>query len=64
MLIERGVISALNFQMKERASACVSVDVKQAKVISKSDENYLWEHGYLGNGNPEILRNTLVWDWV
>ena len=19
------------------------------------------EHGYLGNGNPEILRNTLVW---
>ena len=32
-------------------------------VISESDENYfkLWEHGYLGNGSPEILRNTLVW---
>ena len=47
--------------MKERASACVGVDVKQAKVISESDENYFWEHGHLGNGNPEILRNTLVW---
>ena len=47
--------------MKQRASAGVGVDVKQAKVIYEGDENYLWEHGYLGNGNPEILRNTLVW---
>ena len=49
--------------MKQRASAGVGVDVKQAKVISESDENYfkLWEYGYLGNGNPEILRNTLAW---
>ena len=44
--------------MKQRASAGVGVDVKQAKVISESDKNYLWEHGYFGNGNPEILRNT------
>ena len=47
--------------MKQGASAGVGVDVKLAKVISESDENYLWEHGYLGNGNPEILRNTLIW---
>ena len=47
--------------MKQRASAGVGVDVKQAKIISESDENYLREHGYLGNGNPEILSNTLVW---
>ena len=45
--------------MKQRASAGVGVDVKQPKVISERDENYLWEHGYLGNGNPEIF--TLVW---
>ena len=57
----RNLNSALNFQMKQRASAGVGVDVKQAKVISESDENYLWEHGYLGTGNPEILRNNLVW---
>ena len=57
----RNLNSALNFQMKQRASAGVGIDVKQAKVISESDENYLWEHGFLGNGNPEILRNTLVW---
>ena len=46
--------------MKQMASVGVGVDVKQAKVISESDENYLWEHGCLGNGNPEILRNSLV----
>ena len=34
--------SAFNFQIKQRASAGVGVDVKQAKVISESDENYLW----------------------
>ena len=32
--------SALNSQMKQRASAGVGVNVKQAKVISESDENY------------------------
>ena len=42
----RNLNSALNFQMKQRASAGVGVDVKQAKVISESDENYLCEHGY------------------
>ena len=47
--------------MKQRASADVGVDVKQAKIISESDESYFRKHGYLGNGNPEILRNTLVW---
>ena len=56
----RNLNSALNFQMKQRASAGFGVDVKQAKVISESDKNYLWAHGYLGNGNPEVLRNTLV----
>ena len=60
----RNLNSALNFQMKQRASAGVGADVKQAKVISKSDENYLWEHGYLRNGNPEILRNNLVGFWI
>ena len=57
----RNLNSALNFQMKQRASAGVGVDVKQGNVISESDEHYLWEHGYRGNGNPEIFRNTLVW---
>ena len=45
----RNFNSALNFQMKQRASAGVGVDVKQAKVISESDDNYLWQHGYLVN---------------
>ena len=34
----RNLNSALNFQMKQRASAGAGVDVKQAKGISESDE--------------------------
>ena len=45
----RNLNSALNFQVKQSASAGVGVDVKQAKVISESDDNYLWQHGYLVN---------------
>ena len=39
--IFRNLNSALNFQLKQRATAGVSVDVKQPKVTSESDENYL-----------------------
>lgn len=53
--------SALNFQMKERASLGIGLNVKQAKVISENDEDYLWKNGFLGNKNPEVLINTLVW---
>ena len=52
--IFRNLNSALNFQLKQRASAGLGVDVKQPKVISENDENYLWEQGYLWNDNPEI----------
>ena len=47
--------------MKQRATAGVGADVKKAKVIFESDENYLWEHDSMGNDNLEVLRNTLVW---
>ena len=30
-------------------------------MITQEQENYLWEHGFLGSENAELLRDTLVW---
>ena len=47
--------------MKERAQQGIGVDVNQANLITQEPENYLWEHGFLGIENAELLRDTLVW---
>lgn len=47
--------SALNFVMKERARQGIGVDVNQANLITQEQENYLWEHGFLGSKNAELL---------
>ncbi|XP_022810328.1 uncharacterized protein LOC111347344 [Stylophora pistillata] len=47
--------------MKERARQGIGVDVNHANLITQEQENYLWEHGFLGSGNAELLRDTLVW---
>ena len=57
----RNLNSALNFLMKERARQGIGVDVNQANLITQEQENYLWEHGFLGSENAELLRDTLVW---
>ena len=46
--------------MNERAQQGIGVDVNQANLITKEQENYLWEHGFLGSENAELLRDTLV----
>ena len=30
-------------------------------MITQEQENYLWEHNFLGSENAELLRDTLVW---
>ena len=57
----RNLNSALNFLMKERARQGIGVHVNQANLITQEQENYLWEHGFLGSENAELLRDTLVW---
>lgn len=47
--------------MKERARQGIGVDVNQENLITQEQENYLWEHGFLGSENAELLRDTLVW---
>ena len=57
----RNLNSVINFVMKERAQQGIGVDVHQANLITQEPENYLWEHGFLGSENAELLRDTLVW---
>ena len=47
--------------MKERARQGIGEDVNQANLITQEQENYLWEHGFPGSENAELLRDTLVW---
>ena len=46
--------------MKQSVSNGVGLAVCQAKVLSFSDEDFLWLNGYLGNSNPEQLLKTVV----
>ena len=47
--------------MKEKAAQGVGVVVNQAKFITEEQENFLWENGFLGGKNGEILCYTYVW---
>ena len=57
----RNLNPVLNFVMKERARQGTGVNVNQANLITQEQEDYLWEHGFLGSENAELLRDTLVW---
>ena len=46
--------------MKERAQDNVGMVKKQAEVITYEYENELWSKGILGEGDPDTLRNTVL----
>ena len=46
--------------MKQRVAAGIGISLKQAEVLSVTDEDYLWSLGYLGTSNPEQLLHTVV----
>ena len=49
--------------MKERAQQGIGVVVNETNLITQEQENYLWEHGFLGSENAELpllLRDALV----
>ena len=35
--------------------------VNKANLITDEQEDYLWENGFLGSENAELLCHTLVW---
>ena len=53
--------SALNFQLKDIAGQGIGAVVNRATFITETQENYVWENGFLGSENGEPLCYTLVW---
>ena len=46
--------------MKKRTSEGIGICVKQAEILSGSEEEILWSKGLLGVWNPHVLLNTVV----
>ena len=63
-LIDDCAFTSLKFTldnvMKERCSNGIGSTVRQAQVLSLSDEEFLWVNGFLGTENPTQLLNTVV----
>lgn len=56
----RDVRIVLDNVMKERAALNVGIVKKQASVITYEMENHLWSNNFLGEDNPDRLRNTVL----
>ena len=50
----------LDNMMKQRVANGIGVTLKQAEVLSPTDEDYLWSLGFLGTSNLWQLLNTVV----
>lgn len=55
------VKNTLDTLMKQRASLGIGTTVKKAEVISKEEEDILWNTGVLGSETPAQLLDTLVY---
>lgn len=47
--------------MKSRAEKGLGLKKKQAKVLSREQENSLWEQGFLGSHDPKTLIDTMLY---
>ena len=55
----RELKDVVDVTMKERSAQGLGRR-RQAQILTEDQENILWESGYLGDSNPESLRNALV----
>ena len=64
-LLEDEVFKELKFTldnvMKKLTSEGVGITVRKADIISKTDEDILWNRGVLGTENPEQLLHTVLY---
>ena len=64
-LIEDEVFTDLKFTldnlMKMRTSLGIGINVRKADVISKTDEDILWNRNVLGTDNPEQLMHMVLY---
>ena len=47
--------------MKDKTSKGLGIVVKKAQIITGSEEELLWENGFLGSSNPKQFVNTLLY---
>ena len=50
----------LDNMMKANTASGIRIAVHQAEVLSFSDEDFLWNNGFLGKSTPQKLLNTVV----
>ena len=50
----------LDNTMKECTARGIGISIKQAEILSSTDEDLLWSSGYLGSNYPDQLMNTVV----
>ena len=50
----------LDNTMKMRTAAGIGISVKNAQILSSTDEDYLWSMGFLGTSTPDQLLDTVV----
>ena len=50
----------LDNTVKQHVATGIGITLKQAEVLSVTDEDYLWSMGLLGTSNPWQLLNTMV----
>ena len=52
--------TVLDNVMQERAALNIGITKRQASVITYEMEDHLWSNGFLGEHNPDILCNTVL----
>lgn len=55
------MLAALDNKMKNLKSSGIGVTKKQAEPISETEEELLWKQGLLGDTNPGVLSDTMIW---
>lgn len=53
--------NTLDNVMKTRAAQGMGLHVRRAQVITKSQENVLWQKGLLGESSPQVLLDTMLY---
>ena len=58
-----GFQRTLDSEMKRLRSLGLGVKKKQAEPITSEEEDLLWERGLLGESNPRVLLDTMLFLW-
>ena len=55
------MLAVLDNKMKSLNYSGIGVTKKQAEPISQAEKELLWSQGLLGDSNPGVLLDTMIW---